>query len=156
MNARRMLAQLTLAAAAAVALCSCDSPPDEDPALLTGRLWAEGKPQKKTDYVHGAIFLPRRKIGAFHRSSAYDVHFERVDYKINGKTLALTFPQTGKTAEVSFSIKACDSLPPFDLCLDLGENPWGGPKRYYGKRARKADEGAGSALEAQLAASEDE
>ncbi len=25
----------------------------------------------------------------------------------------------------------CDDLPPFDLCLTMSKNPWGGPKKYY-------------------------
>ncbi len=28
----------------------------------------------------------------------------------------------------------CTDLHPFDLCLDMKENPWGGPTRYYGMR----------------------
>ena len=42
------------------------------------------------------------------------------------------FPQSDKNREVNFRISQCDDLPPFDLCLDLSENPWGGPRRYYG------------------------
>jgi hypothetical protein len=129
----------SLLAAFALALAGgCSNVPGEDPSLLIGRLWLDSKPQKHTDYVHGAFLLPRPSFGWFQHSSSYDLHFERFDYKRDGQRLELSFPQTGKRAEVTFTVTACDALPPFDLCLDLSDNPWGGPKRYYGKR--KADD----------------
>ena len=118
--------------------CGCSHAPGEDPSLLISRVWVDSRQQKPTDYLHGAFLLPRPSIGVFQRSSSYDFHFERFDYKRDGQRLDLTFPQTGKQAEITFTVSACDTLPPFDLCLDLSDNPWGGPKRYYGKR--KADD----------------
>jgi hypothetical protein len=105
---------------------------DEDPALLYNRIWMEAKPEKMTDYVHGAYFLSRPQIGIFQRSSAYDFHFERFDYKRDGAKTTLSFPQTDRKAELTIHITKCGAPAPFDLCLDVGENPWGGPKRYYG------------------------
>lgn len=137
-----------LAATVALTLGACSPEAGEDPALLTGRMWLEKKPDKPTDHVHGAMFLPRPSLGLFQRSSAYDFHFERFDYKRDGAKVELTFPQTGKQAELTYTIKACDSLPPFDLCLELSENPWGGPRRYYGKR--RWSEGEQSAARALL------
>jgi hypothetical protein len=135
----------------ALAAAGCSSRTgDEDPALLIGRVWFETKPQQATDYVHGAYLLPRPSIGLFHRSSAYDFHFERFDYKRDGQKLALTFPQSGKKAEVGFTIKACTELPPFDLCLDLAENPWGGPRRYYATRQQDEDDAAARHMRAEL------
>jgi hypothetical protein len=125
---------LAFALAALATLSGCDGAPGEDPSLVTGRVWVETRAQRPTDYVHGIFLLPRPHFGAFQRSSAYDFHFERFDYKRDDKTLKLTFPQTGKTADVTFTVSACNNLPPFDLCLDLSDNPWGGPKRFYGKR----------------------
>lgn len=105
---------------------------DEDPSLLFNRIWMESRPESPTDYVHGAYFLSRPQLGIFQRSSAYDFRFERFDYKRDGARTTLTFPQTGRTAELTVHITKCDAPAPFDLCLDVGENPWGGPKRYYG------------------------
>jgi hypothetical protein len=143
MEARPMSRPLSIALAAiALAMVpGCDGPPPgEDPSLVTGRVWLETRPQSPTDYVHGLFLLPRPYVGAFQRSSSYDFHFERFDYKREGKTLSLTFPQTGKKADVTFTISPCDTLPPFDLCLDLNDNPWGGPKRFYGKRRQVDDD----------------
>lgn len=105
---------------------------DEDPSLLFNRIWMESKPEAPTDYVHGAYFLSRPQLGIFQRSSAYDFRFERFDYKRDGAKLTVTFPQTSRTEEIAVHITKCGAPPPFDLCLDVGENPWGGPKRYYG------------------------
>jgi hypothetical protein len=132
-------ASFAFAAAAFISLAGCTPPPGEDPSLLFNRVWLESKPEKPTDYAHGAFLLSRPSVGVFQRSSAYDFHFERFDHKRDGQKLALTFPQTGKKAEITFTVTACNSLPPFDLCLELSDNPWGGPKRYYAKRAQADD-----------------
>lgn len=135
------------------ALAGCTEPPrGEDPSLVIGRVWIETKPEKPTDYVHGAFFLPRPSLGIFQRSSSYDFHFERFDYRREGQSLKLTFPQSGKTGEVTFTVTACNTLPPFDLCLDLSENPWGGPKRYYGMRKQDEDDAALRGMRAHLPA----
>jgi hypothetical protein len=105
---------------------------DEDPALLFNRIWMESKPEKATDYVHGAYFLSRPQLGIFQRSSAYDFHFERFDYKRDGAKMTVKFPQQDRSADLALHITKCNAPAPFDLCLDLAENPWGGPKRYYG------------------------
>ena len=85
------------------------------------------------------------------RSSQYDFHFERFDYKRDGQTLKLTFPQSGKQAEVTFTVTACSTLPPFDLCLDRNAKPLGRVQRYYARRQQDDDdEAAARALRAQL------
>ena len=112
----------------------CDSPRARilrsSPVASGSRASPSGPPTTCTEFSCSRA----RTFGAFQRSSTYDWHIERFDYKREGKSLKLTFPQTGKTAEVTYTISACDNLPPFDLCLDLSDNPWGGPKRFYGKR----------------------
>jgi hypothetical protein len=141
-----------LAALTALTLAAgCSREEGEDPSLLVGRVWVDSKPEKPTDYAHGMYVLPRPVVGLFLRSSQYDFHFERFDYKRDGQALKLTFPQSGKQAEVTFTVSACNTLPPFDLCLDLSTNPWGGPKRYYAKRQQDDDdEAAARALRAQV------
>ena len=149
----RAPALFALACTALSTLGGCSSrAADEDPSLLFGRVWLESTPDKPTDYTQGAFLLPRPSIGVFHRSSAYDFHIERFDYKRDGKALALTFPQTGKKSELTFTITACDKLPPFDLCLDLSDNPWGGPKRYFGMRQQDEDSAAARLMKAELGA----
>lgn len=113
---------------------SADEVPAEDPSLLFHRSWIEKKPEKYTDYAHGLWVGRYWPGGYFERDSAYDHHSERFDYKRDRNKLQIAFPQTGRTAEFTFEIKACDAAPPFDLCLDLSKNPWGGPERYYGFR----------------------
>jgi hypothetical protein len=147
-----MRRSIPFAFASLAVLGGCAHPADEDPSLLVDRVWLEGKPQEPREYLHAAYLLPQPKIGVFQRASAYDFHLERFDHERSGKTLKLTFPQTGKKAEITFSITACSTLPPFDLCLDLSENPWGGPKRYYGMREQDDDDASRSALRAQLGA----
>jgi hypothetical protein len=139
-----------LACASLAVLGGCSHSTDEDPSLLVDRVWMESRPQQPKDYLHAAYLLPQPKIGIFQRSSSYDFHFERFDYERSGKTLKLTFPQTGKKAEVTFTVTACSTLPPFDLCLDLSDNPWGGPKRYYGMREQDDGDAARQAMRAQL------
>lgn len=138
-------------AATLALLAGCTPPKGEDPTLLFDRVWLESMPAKPTDYTHGAFLLPRPAVGVFQRASAYDFHFERFDHKRDGQKLSLSFPQSGKKAEITFTVTACDSLPPFDLCLELSDNPWGGPKRYYGKR-EQGDDAAGRAMRAHLPA----
>jgi hypothetical protein len=104
----------------------------DDPGLVDNRLWVDGRPEKHTDYVHAAIFISRANFGLFERASSYDVRFEFFDMTRDPQRITLTFPQTNRSATIGFSVKACDEKKPFDLCLDLTSNPWGGPKRYYG------------------------
>jgi len=112
-----------------------------DESQLDGRVWVEGRPDRVTDYVHSAFFFSRANFGVFERASAYDMRLEFCDLTKKDGKLKLFFPQTKKSAEISFTVKECSEKAPFDLCLDLGENPWGGPKRYYGF-TREEDERA--------------
>ncbi|MFN7132824.1 MAG: hypothetical protein ACK4N5_12135, partial [Myxococcales bacterium] len=103
------LASLTLG------LAGCNQPPGEDPSLLFDRAWVDSQPEKPTDYMHATFLLKQPAIGVFQRASSYDLHAERFDHEHDGKTLKLTFPQTGKTAEIRYTITACNTLPPYDL-----------------------------------------
>lgn len=105
---------------------------DEAPDLVYKRIWLERVPDSPTDYAHGLYLLSTPSAGVFQRSSAFDYHFELFRHDMDKNKLKMTFPQTNKTATVTITIKKCDDLPPFDLCLTLSENPWSGPKKYYG------------------------
>ena len=119
-----------------VSLCVRRSAHDDgkpaDPSLIDGRVWVELRPEKLTDYVQAALFMSRANFGFFERASAYDVHFEFFDMTRDSRTVKVTFPQTDKSATFGFAVNTCDDLKPFDLCLELTKNPWGGPKRYRG------------------------
>ena len=104
----------------------------EDPSLVLDRLWLDSKPEKYTDYTHIFFVISAAPFGIFQQSSAYRSVAELTEYKRKGDRLFMHFPQSDKNREVTFRISQCDELPPFDLCLDLSENPWGGPRRYYG------------------------
>jgi hypothetical protein len=103
-----------------------------DESLIDGRAWVEGRPDRLTDYVHAAFFVSRVNFGIFERASAYDMRLEFFDLSRQKGVLKIHFPQTKKDANVTFTVKECSDKPPFDLCLDVNDNPWGGPKRYYG------------------------
>jgi hypothetical protein len=104
----------------------------QDPALVLDRVWIDFKPEKYTDYAHAFLAVSYAPIGLFQKASQYQISLELFEFKRRAERLTLRFPQTGTQREIGFSIHACDDLPPFDLCLDLSENPWGGPRRYYG------------------------
>ncbi len=144
------------AAALALSMISCGSTAEgEDPSLLHGRIWFEKLPEKKTQHVHALVVASRPKRGAVSKSSAYDIHLEIFEYAREESTVKLKFPQTDKKAEFSYTIKKCDA-DPFDLCLDLDKNPWGGPKRYYAKQSGgSVDETAEIAAALESAAGED-
>jgi len=151
-----MRAKQSFGVAAVVALAmvgaGCDGGKGaDDPALIVGRVWIDSNPQQPTDYVQALYLLPRPSIGVFQRASNYDFRFERIDYKREGQGLGVTFPQSGKHEDVTFTVTPCTTLPPFDLCLDLSANPWGGPKRYFAKRQQDdEDERAGKAMAARV------
>lgn len=111
-----------------------------DKSLLRDRTWVDSKPKKHTDYVNAFIAVGHVPIGYFVKASSYDVRLERFDYGGKDDKLRIVFPQTGREAEITYKVTACDDLPPFDLCLDLSDNPWGGPKRYYSLRDSHAEE----------------
>lgn len=114
--------------------CSTPKAPAEDPSLLDGRVWIEKRPEKHTDRVHAAIFLSRWNLGLFDESSSYVSRSELFDLTRQGNEVKGWFPQTEKKWSFTYTVRACDDLPPFDLCLDLSTNPWGGPKRYHAFR----------------------
>jgi hypothetical protein len=119
-----------------------DTARDEPPGLLFSRLWLEKVPEKPTEHVQGAYVLETPAVGMFQRASAFDYHIELFRHEQKGNKLELDFPQTDKRAKITFAIKGCDDLPPFDLCLTLSENPWGGPKKYHGFRDADDEEKA--------------
>jgi hypothetical protein len=104
----------------------------QDPVMLLDRLWVDSKPEKYTDFTQVMLAVSAAPLGIFQKASAYQATTELYEYKRRDSRLTVHFPQSGKTREVSYQIRSCDDLPPFDLCLDLAENPWGGPRRYFG------------------------
>jgi hypothetical protein len=104
----------------------------DGPGDVDGRVWVEKRPDKHTDYVHVAFFFSRANFGLFQRASSYDMRLELADVSRKDDKLRVFFPQSGKDATVTIKVRSCNDLPPFDLCLDMSDNPWGGPKRYYG------------------------
>jgi hypothetical protein len=132
----RVVALGVLAAAVALLVLwrrSPDPAPADDPSLVDGRAWVEKRPEKLTEYVHSAFFLSRQaNIGFFQRGSSYDMRLEIADVSRKDGALRVHFPQSGRDATVTYRVRSCKDLPPFDLCLELGENPWDGPRRYFG------------------------
>jgi hypothetical protein len=107
------------------------SAPAADDNAVFDRIWVEKKPESLTDYVHAFYAMGSEKNGLFLSASAYAGKAERFDFNKEKGKLVILFPQTGKKEELSYTVKTCSDLPPYDLCLDLKSNPWGGPTRYY-------------------------
>jgi hypothetical protein len=135
--------RLALAILAAFVLAFClfrratlpaltDADAAADPALLDGRLWVDGRPVKHTDYVNAVFFVSDANMGIFQRASSYDIRFELFDMTRDKTTIRLSFPQSKRSATVRYSVRQCRDRAPFDLCLDISSNPWGGPSHYYG------------------------
>jgi hypothetical protein len=103
-----------------------------DPALLFDRVWVDSKPEKYTDYTHAMLAVSHAPIGVFQKASSYQATIELFEYTRKDGVLVAHFPQSGNKRETRYRIRECSDLPPFDLCLDLSHNPWGGPRRYYG------------------------
>jgi hypothetical protein len=122
-----------------------------DPALLFDRVWMDHIPESRVEFVHFMIALSDHPIGLFQKSSEYRVEAEFFAYSRahsrKGGALKVHFPQTRAKKSFAYEVRACDDLPPFDLCLDLSKNPWGGPKRYYGMSDDRAMLGALSQAE---------
>ncbi len=110
-----------------------------DPSLLLDRVWIDSIPQAYTDYMNVVVALRDHPVGIFQKASSYRVELEIFQFKREGGKVALIFPQTGKKKSFSYKISHCDDLPPFDLCLDIDQNPWGGPRRYYGDSEETLD-----------------
>lgn len=120
--------------------------------LIADRLWVDSKPQRYTDYVNALVVIDDVPLGIFQKASAYHMILEIFEYKRAGNRVALNFPQTDTARRFRYTITTCDDLPPFDLCLTLNENPWGGPRRYYSTRDGQAASPALEALEARIRA----
>lgn len=124
------------------ALLSDDEVDDE---LLFDRFWITSVPERDTDFTHDLFVSRDYELGLFARFSNYRLEEELFEWERNGDQLRLRFPQEDRRASSSWQISRCDELPNFDLCLDLDENPWGGPRRYYGT-SDDGDEEEGTAL----------
>ena len=110
-----------------------------DPALLLDRVWVDSKPEKYTDYTNAMLVVSGAPIGVFQKASAYQATIELFEYRRHDASLAVHFPQSGKKRQTRYRIRECKDLAPFDLCLDLAENPWGGPRRYYAMKDQEAE-----------------
>lgn len=103
-----------------------------DPSLVLDRVWIDNMPERYTDYVHAMLVLSDAPVGLFQKASAYQANIEIMEFRREGGTLKIHYPQNGKSETVRFKISRCNDLPPLDLCLDFAKGPWHGPKRYYG------------------------
>jgi hypothetical protein len=137
---RARVAVVTLIAATLLYVLWPAAEPDDsaldggDPELLADRVWLEAMPTSRTQHVHVLYVLADAPYGVFQRASAYQATLEVFEYIRDRAKLDLRFPQSGKKADVRVRARSCSDHPPFDLCLDLAKNPWGGPTHYYGFR----------------------
>lgn len=113
----------------------------EDASLLFDRAWVDALPGKdKKAFMNAFVVAKRLPYGVFQKASRYRLEVERFGYKtVKAGELQLTFPQTEKSGALRYTISSCSELKGFDLCLSIAANPWGGPRRYYGKRAKRRD-----------------
>lgn len=126
-------------------------PARDSSRLLYDRVWVDSLPEKHTDYMHAMLVLRDAPVGVFQKASSYHAILEVFEHQKKGKRLRVFFPQTRTQKGMKFRIHECDELPPFDLCLDLEKNPWGGPKRYYSTSDADDElEAIGSAMRTRL------
>lgn len=128
---------------------------DESPDLIANRVWVDRQPEKFTDQVNAFLMIDDARLGIFQEASQWAGRYELFEYRRQGSTADLKFPQDGREAAVDYTVTSCNELHPFDLCLDLRENPWGGPIRYYGMRNDGSDDQALERLEERLRAMAD-
>jgi hypothetical protein len=122
--------------------------PGDEPRLIFDRPWLSKRPASAKERIHALFITEQAPLGAFQRGSAYVVNAELFAYQRDATRLKLVFPQSDRHAEMRYRVHACDEAPPFDLCLDISKNPWGGPRRYYSlRRSRQASDGDAQALE---------
>ena len=107
---------------------------DDDPELIFDRTWLTPVPEGDREFLHAMIVIRAYDMGLFYKASRYRVEEELFELDHDARTLKMRFPQTGRRATVRYTVSACDDMPPFELCLDLNRNPWGGPRRYYAFR----------------------
>ena len=80
------------------------------------------------------LVLADAPYGVFQRGSSYRINLEVFEFLRDANELQVRFPQTGKKATLRYRTTRCSDHPPFDLCLEIDQNPWQGPRRYYGFR----------------------
>lgn len=139
---RQLIAALGLTVVVgAFAGCSCSEGDTaaEDPSMLAGRVWFEKKPERPEDLIHHLFVAKRPARGVFARASAYQVNLEIFEYERDKEKVRLVFPQDARKKAFDFKITACD-VDEFELCLELSDNPWSGPKKYYAMREAEADD----------------
>jgi len=124
----------------------------ESPDLAVNRVWIDSQPEKYTDKVNAFLMVDYARLGIFQEASQYAGRFELFEYRRQGANVELKFPQDGRAGAIEFTVSECTELHPYDLCLDMKENPWGGPTRYYGMRDEDQNDSL-SALHRALAAS---
>jgi hypothetical protein len=103
--------------------------------ILVNRLWVDRIPQKETDQFHIlAVLTQRQKVGVFQHGSVWEGDWAAFQWQFQGKDkdLHIRFPQSGKTAEVKWSIQDCRKTP-FDYCMDTKGNPRG-PEKWYSRK----------------------
>lgn len=129
-------AALLLGLGALGSTCTRCDPGGGDPELIFDRTWMTPAPERETDYVHAFIVVRSQPLGAFYRGSYWRMEQEIFEYERDEGRSAfrLRFPQDGRRAAVRYTVRECDDMPPFELCLDINSNPWGGPTRYYAFR----------------------
>lgn len=106
----------------------------ESPDLAVNRVWVDSQPEKYTDKVNAFLMVDYARLGVFQEASQYTGRFDIFEYRRQGGNVDLKFPQDGRTGVIEVTVTECAELHPFDLCLDMKANPWGGPTRYYGMR----------------------
>jgi len=106
--------------------------------MLAGRVWFEKKPERAEDLVHHLFVAKRPARGVFARASAYQATLELFEYERDKDKVRLVFPQDARKKAFDFKITSCDH-DDFELCLELSDNPWSGPKKYYAMRETDAD-----------------
>jgi hypothetical protein len=102
---------------------------DGNPRNILGRPWFDKLPQKRSDEADLWIFFAGG-IGLEDKGSYFRSTFDLFELERQKDRLDIVFLHDKKKAQTTFTVKACDEKPPFDLCLVL-HTPLKGVTKLY-------------------------
>lgn len=126
---------LALTLTLTLAACGSRGATDLDAAggqrALVEHVWIDHVPSGPKDTFHVLVFDAEARAGVYQKARFYKGEYELYTFKVDGKRLAMVFPDDGERATTTFKIQRLDDEPPFDAKLVLDDSPRG-PDEYLG------------------------
>ncbi|MCE9574975.1 MAG: hypothetical protein K8W52_17630 [Deltaproteobacteria bacterium] len=119
-----------------LALAACGSRGADLDAADGGRalvehVWIDHVPTGPKDTFHVLFFDAESRSGVYQKARFYKGEYEMYTFNVDGRRLALVFPDDGERATTKFKVQRIDDEPPFDAKLVLDDSPRG-PDSYLG------------------------